>query len=56
MNVNERGQLAKKRQRWCNSKQAESDSEDSAREMQYNTIQYNIYFAIYTTFTDGKKK
>ena len=21
-----------------------------------NTIQYNIYFAIYTTFTDGKKK
>ena len=30
MNVNERGRLAKKRQRWCNSKQAESDS---AREM-----------------------
>ena len=33
MNVNERGRLAKKRQRWRNSKQAESDSEDSAREM-----------------------
>ena len=33
MNVNERGRLAKKRQSWSNSKQAESDSEDSAREM-----------------------
>ena len=33
MNVNERGRLAKKRESWSNSKQAESDSEDSAREM-----------------------
>ena len=33
MNANERERLAKKRQCWSNSKQAESDSEDSAREM-----------------------
>ena len=23
--------------------------------VKYNSIQYNIYFAIYITFTDGKK-